>query len=183
MKTIEINGRKVKVSNRTQMVYNVWINEGEISYVYCGSGYMERKSGNLNKLKRGKHHCKELQEAYNRVGKADFEIVELFDENVNSDFVRECEDENIKHLNQLDAVIVCNKRIARNGCTSKAYNKYKKLTEDKVRQIKILLKEHKEQHEGKVEYRYYTELAKEFDCSENTIGKIARGERWTSVEI
>ena len=174
---IKLNGKKVKVNKETKGVYVVWVD----NFAYIGSGkVMDRKEGNLSKLRRNVHANKQLQEQYNIHKVAKFELLDLAE---TDEEARVKEQYYINYFKKVDGVAVCNKKKASNGATSKAYNKHKKLTEDKVRQIKILLKEHKEQHDGKVEYRFYTELAKEFDCSENTIGKIARGERWTSVNI
>ncbi|GKX65818.1 hypothetical protein [Inconstantimicrobium mannanitabidum] len=151
-----------------QLVYALWIGD----YVYTGSGKGERVQGNINKAKRGEHDNKLFQQAYNESDDKQIRP-ELLAYNLESEVeAREIEQEYINHFEKVEGVIVCNVRGADNGCTSEAYNKYPKLTEDKVREIKQLL-----------DTCSNKELAETYNCSYNAISKIRNGIRWKNVIV
>lgn len=156
-----------EVNGDLQCVYAIWVGD----FVYIGSGVAkDRLTGNVNKVKRGEHANRMLQQAYDESESKEIRT-ELLDYNIkNAEEAREIEDEYIKHFEKVDGVIVCNRRGAENGCTSENYNKYKRLTADKVIEIKEML--------GEFNNR---ELAEMFECSTNTISKIRNNIRWTNV--
>ncbi|MFT8349486.1 hypothetical protein [Clostridium saccharoperbutylacetonicum] len=151
-----------------QLVYALWIGD----YVYTGSGFGERVQGNINKAKRGEHGNKMFQNAYNESESKEIRV-ELLAYNLDSDLeARKIEDEYIEYFKKIDGVVVCNVRGASNGVLSEKYNKHKRLTEDKVREIKELLKDYSNK-----------QLAKMFDCSSKVISDIRCGFRWTKVTV
>ena len=146
-------------------VYAVWVGD----YVYVGSGrILDRKSGNKSKLNRNVHSNKTLQEAYNKNKDGyRFELLAICSDD---ETCREHEQNFIDYFKKVDNVIVCNKRIAKNGATSKAYNKYSRLCREDVAKIKALLSE-----------KSNKELAELFCCSSNAISKIRNGHRWQEI--
>ena len=150
-----------------QLVYALWIGD----YVYTGSGFGERVQGNINKTKREEHGNKMFQKAFNESESKEIRV-ELLAYNLESaEEAREIENEYIEHFRKVDGVIVCNIREAGNGCTSEAYNRYKKLTINKVIEIKEKLGDYSNK-----------QLAEMYKCSENTISKIRTGVRWSNVK-
>ena len=163
----------VEVNNKTQAVYAVWVNDGDKSYCYVGSGkLLDRRSGNLSKLRRGVHANKTLQEAYNNVNEANFEVVHAFDNDVDENVVRQYEQDTIDYFSKLDDVIICNKRRASNGATSKAYNKHNRLTKQSVGIIKGML----------INGASTDDIVNKFDISRCNVSKIKTGYRWANVE-
>ena len=161
---INFNGREVELNNRKDIVcYAIWVGE----YVYVGSGKAERLSGNCSKLRRNVHSNPTLQEAYNKTQDVRVELLAICSDDI---IAREEEQKFIEHFNMIDNVIVCNKRKASNGATSKAYNKYKRLCREDVAKIKALLGEYS-----------VKQLAEQFNCSINTIYKIRCGYRWQNI--
>lgn len=147
-----------------EIVYAIWVN----NHSYLGSGTYSRCSGNCSKLRRNVHHNKTLQNAYNEHGEYKIEILEY---NItNPAKAREIEDYYINYFKLIDSVTVCNVRSANNGCTSLAYNKYARLTIDKVKEIKGLLSDYSN-----------TKLAEMFNCSSKAISDIRRNVRWVNV--
>lgn len=140
--------------------------------IATGSGFTERLNGNVNKLKRGEHDNKILQQAYNEIQEVRTELLEY---NLDSDIeARQIEDEYIKHFRRVEGVIVCNIAKAGASATRKSYAKHKRLTEDKVIKIKQLIKE------GKISNKKIAEM---FECSQKVISDIKNNRRWQSVII
>ena len=162
---IMFEGREIEVTKEMIGVYAVWVD----NYVYVGSGrILDRKSGNKSKLNRNVHSNKTLQEAYNNNKEGyRFELLAICSDD---ETCRQHEQNFIDYFRKIDNVIVCNKRVARNGCTSKAYNKYKRLTEEDVIKIKELLDTYS-----------VKQLAELFNCSVNAIYKIKSGCRWQNI--
>lgn len=163
---INFEGREVKLNARKDIVvYALWVRD----YVLIGSGKAERLQGNPSKLRRNKHDTPQLQEAYNRIKDVRVELLAICNSDIEA---REIEQDYINHFKMIDDVIVCNIRPAKNGPTSSAYNKYKRLTREDVIEIKKLLEEYSNK-----------QLADMFNCSTNTISKIRTGARWNYVVV
>ncbi|OOM76595.1 hypothetical protein [Clostridium sp. BL-8] len=163
-------GDNKNVNLSKQVVYSIWVNEGELDYIYIGSGTYSRCNGNLSKLRRNVHDTPLLQDAYNRNKNYKIELLAFNLESDNE--ARAIEDEYIKHFERLDGVTICNVRGASNGCTSENYNRYKRLTKDKVIEIKERLQDYSNK-----------QLADMYNCSSKAISDIRRGIRWTKVTV
>ena len=162
---INFEGKETEITKDMVGVYAVWVGD----YVYVGSGkILDRKSGNLSKCKRNVHGNKTLQEAYNNNKDAyRFELLAICSDD---ESCREHEQRFIDYFKKVDGVIVCNKRGANNGCTSKAYNRYSRLCREDVAKIKALLSE-----------KSNKELAELFCCSTKAISDIRRGATWINA--
>ncbi|GEP65210.1 hypothetical protein CBE01nite_29780 [Clostridium beijerinckii] len=151
------------IDKNKQLVYAVWVNDGDISYVYLGSGKHERLSGNGSKLRRNVHDNKTLQEAYNIVNKFHVETLEF---NIEDDEkARDIEEMYIEHFKRIDNVIVCNKY------PTYASEYKRKLDEDDVKFIRELIAK------GKTN----KEIAERFNVDPSTISRIKTKKRWGGV--
>lgn len=167
MKKIVLNGKEREITKETVGVYAVWVGD----YVYIGSGkLLDRVSGNPSKLRRNVHANKTLQEAYNKIGKVNVEVLEILDDDTKC---REIEQLYIYHYNLISDITVCNKRNASKDCTSSTYNKYKRLTAEKVAEIKYILNNN---------LMTDNEIAEKYGCSKSNVSKIRTGFRWSNVE-
>lgn len=154
------------IDRKKQIVYAVWVNDGELSYAYIGSGFYERLSGNCSKLRRNVHDNKQLQAAYNKVGEYKIEVLDWSIDDVEQ--ARDIEDERIKYFKKLDDVIVCNKYPA---VANKKYER--KLTEEDVNFIRKLINKGKKNKD----------IAELFNVNPSTISRVKTGKRWASVHI
>ena len=167
MKKIVLNGKEIEITEKTVGVYAVWVGD----YVYIGSGkILDRKRGNPSKLRRNDHDNKTLQEAYNKIGKVNVEVLEILDDDKKC---REIEQLYIYHYRLISDVIVCNKRNASKDCTSLTYNKHKRLNKEQVAEIKYILINN---------INSVKEIADMYNTSLNAIRLIKNGFRWKNVE-
>lgn len=167
MKKIVLNGKEREITEKTVGVYAVWVGD----CVYIGSGkILDRKRGNLSKLRRNKHDNKTLQEAYNKIGEAGFELITVVE---NDEKAREIESLNIEYYKLIDGITVCNKRPAKRDCTSLTYNKHKRLNKEQVAEIKYILINN---------INSVKEIADMYNTSLNAIRLIKNGFRWKNVE-
>ena len=153
-----------KIDTKKQIVYAVHVGD----YVYIGSGKHERLSGNISKVKRGKHDNKQLQEAYNNTLDVKLEILESNIET--EEEARDLENDYVTYYKRIEDVIVCNKYKA--VTMKKQYKRV--LNEEKVIEIKMLLAE------GKMKNK---EIAIIYGVTDSVISKIKTGLRWSSVAI
>lgn len=157
-------GRKQKyegINKEKQLVYAVWIEDGNSSYVYVGSGFYERLSGNGSKLRRGVHDNRILQDAYNKIGEYKIEIIYY---NLDSRAIaRDIEDEYKEHYKNLDGVIVCNHNLI---YVEPEYKR--KLCEDDVLIIRDLIKQGKSNKE----------ICEIYNISSSLVSRIKTGKRW-----
>ncbi|WP_160678729.1 hypothetical protein [Clostridium sp. C8-1-8] len=155
-------GRKQKfegIDINKQVVYAIWVKD----FVYIGSGYYERLSGNLSKVKRGVHANKELQDAYNI---HQFVKLEILEHDIETDLeARDLENFYMDYFKKIDGVVVCNK--------VKAYvSNYKRsLDPEDVIKIRELINEGKKNGE----------LAELYNVSATQISRIRNNRRWPNI--
>ena len=156
-------GKEMELDNKTRVVYAIHVGD----LVLVGSGKFRRRTENKSKLKCNRHHCQRLQDEYNKTQDYHFELIDIVE---NDDKAREIEQYYIDKYRLIYGDNLCNVRKASNGATSKAYNKYNRLTEEDVVKIKALLSE-----------KSNKELAEIFNCSSNAISKIRHNNRWVNA--
>ncbi|AKA71954.1 hypothetical protein [Clostridium scatologenes] len=149
------------INRKKQIVYAVWVNKGDLSYVYVGSGYYERLIGNGSKLRRNKHDNKELQAAYNKAGEYKIEII--YHDLDSRAIARDIEDEYKEYYAKLDGVIVCNHN---QPYVEPPYKR--KLCEDDVLIIRDLIKQGKSNKE----------ICEIYNISSSMVSRIKTGKRW-----
>ncbi|MCB2354353.1 hypothetical protein [Clostridium estertheticum] len=156
-----------KELRESQGVYATHVVEGEINYVLIASGTLgDRLSGNPSKLRRGVHHCKELQKVYDRTNIVKMEILQVC---LSAKEARDLENDYMDFYKKLEGVVVLNKYPA---VCSKEYKRI--LNKVKVIEIKMLLAE------GKMKNK---DIAAEYGCDSSLISKIKTGLLWSSVNI
>jgi hypothetical protein len=155
-------GRKQKfegVDINKQLVYAIWVED----FVYIGSGFYERLSGNVSKVKRGVHANKQLQDAYKKHNNVKIEILE---HDIETDIeARDLENFYIDYFKKIDEVVVCNK-VKAFKCNYK-----RSLTPEDVKKIRELISEGKKNGE----------LAEMYNVSSTQISRIRNNRRWSNV--
>jgi ABC-type iron transport system FetAB ATPase subunit len=156
-----------KELRESQGVYAVHVIENEVNYVLIGSGLLgDRISGNPSKLRKNKHDCKELQKIYNRVNNVRMEILQVCE---SKEEARALENDYMEYYRRIEGVVVLNKYPA--VVMEKEYKLV--LDEEKVREIKLLLKDGKRNKD----------IAILYGVTDSVISKIKTGLRWGNVEI
>lgn len=153
---------------RKQGVYAVHVlDDKDVNYIYIGSGFLDdRLGGNLNKLKRGVHENRQLQEAYNKYKNEYVELLEVCD---SIEEARDLENDYIGHFKKIEGFIVCNKRMA--VVHKKQYKRT--LNESDVIDIQKLIAEGERNKD----------IAKIYNVDPSTISRIKTGVRWPGVRL
>lgn len=93
--------------HKLSAVYSLSITVDDIDYIYIGStsDLYRRMNENNNKLKRGVHHCKVIQDLYNKGYRHRIELLE-----VQEDYKKliNTENEYINYFRMIDGVVVTN---------------------------------------------------------------------------